>query len=322
MKFFRKILIAILLVTVFSVSISVSVQAHQMTDAQRQALILQIQQQIMQLQQQLAQVIASNSAGALADGAAANYRNFTAFYNNIAIPADGLSADNLYIFKSIPTFTFIPSVNASTANGSNINLYTFSISADPSGPVSVKQLTFIIAFSDPNNKNPNLTNFSFVKNGADYAGPVSIGNIVNNNYIGLTSINGVGVGFTNTVVLTFGQEEKIPAGQTQTYTLKAVVNNLAASSDSGVASISIYMPSDTNTLSGGRNLKVILSNIYYGLLLNPQDLFATVYNVLWSDISEALPNFHNDLNGNYTNDWYNGFGVLNLPLATQTISPK
>jgi hypothetical protein len=268
----------------------------------------------------LAYIKASNSGGTLIDGVAADYsNNITAFYGGIILPNNGVKVNDLYFFKSIPTFTAVSSTNTSVSSGSNADLYSFSISADANGDISVKQIMFTIVITDLNNSYPNLNNLSFFKENIDYTASVSIGKTANNNYIGLTGSSGIGVG-TNTVVLTFNREETIPAGKTKNYILKARANNFVESSTLGRNSISTFIPSDGSASSNGRYLRMAFTKIY-GLSQTQSSMSVANYNLLWSDKSALLIS-HNDLNNFSTDDWYNGFNVLNLPLSTQTIIAK
>ena len=265
-------------------------------------------------------ITATNSSGNYLDGAASNYSNFVASYNNIILPATGLTVNPLYVFKSLPTFVAIPLTNPIISSDSNISLYKFSIAADPSGDVSVKQLNFVITLTDPNNTNPRLANFSLYKGETNYSGAASIGLVADNNFTGLSGGNSLGVGAANNVVLNFIQEEVIPAGKTQIYILKADATNFNKNTTLGRDSVSVYLSGDTAALTGGHFLKTVFSKFYAGLAESAIDQ-ATVnyYNLLWSDMSEGFPNVHNYFNGSYTNDWYDGFGLVNLPLAVQTI---
>ena len=173
----------------------------------------------------LVYVKAANSKGTLIDGVASNYTNFSASYGGVNLPASGVTVNSLKIFKSLPILTSVPLDKATAANNSTASLYKFSVAAPANGNVSIKQLTFVVTMNDPNNSNPVLKNFSFLKGNADYTNLVTIGNIVNNNFVGLTTANNaLGVG-ANTLVVSFNQEEVISAGQTETYTLKAEADN-------------------------------------------------------------------------------------------------
>ena len=267
----------------------------------------------------LAYIKATNSRGTLMDGAAGWYNNFIVSYHGITLPPGGVWAKDIFIFKSIPTFTAVSS-NTSVLNGSNINLYTFSIGADPNGDISVKQLMFTITITDPNKSYPRLSNFTFFKGTIDYSNSVNIGNIVSNDYIYWLKGNGYIEVRTNTVVLIFNEEETIPAGKTQTYTLKAYADYYAKSAASGSYSVSTLIPPDYYKFNIGRYLRMANTNIY-GLSQAPQDIAVVDYNLLWSDKSALFPP-HNAQNGYSTNDWYDGLWVLNFPLPTQTIITK
>ncbi len=265
----------------------------------------------------LTYVRAVDSKGKLFDGAAVSYNNMTASYGGIALPDAGITVNSIYTFRSMPTFTAVSS-NASITNGSNADLYTFSIGADQNGDIAVKQIIFSITITDANKSFPHLNDFKFFKGNTDYTGAVLIGNDVNNSYSSLINI-GIGYG-TSSVVVTFNDEEVIPAGKTQTYILKATANNFIKNS-SGADSISTSIPQDTAVSSNGKYLRMAFTNIY-GLAKSPTDISVAYYNLLWSDKS-ALGYFpHSGLNNFSTNDWYNGFRVSNFPLSAQTITAQ
>jgi len=262
----------------------------------------------------LAYVRAVSSKGIVLDGAASNYSDFSSAYGGIDIPASGVTVSPLSIFKTIPKLTKISVDNTSLRDGSNINLYKFSIGANSSADVSIKQLTFTVNLSDPSNSNLRLNNFSFVKENSN-SGSVTIGTINNDNFIGLNGSGGIDASDTNEVVVNFGSEEIIPAGKTETYTLKAYVTGLTRTD-----SISTTLASD-GSLTGGSSLETVFSKFYDGLInKNVSSPTIAYYNFLWSDMSETSPNLRSEANGNSSNDWYNGSMVPGLPLAAETIN--
>ena len=261
----------------------------------------------------LAYVKATNSMGTLIDGAAINYNNIVTSYNGITLPPSGVTVSGIYIFKSIPIFT-AGSSNMGASNGSTIDLYTFSIGADPNGDISVKQLMFTITITNLSNTYPCLNNFAFFKGTSYYTNAVAMQKTENNNYIGLSSNVGLYSG-KNTVIVTFWKEEIIPAGETQTYTLQAYVSK---SSALGSDSVSTFIPSDTSISTNGSYLRMVAFTNTYGLSKTAQGIPLANYNLLWSDQS-AFSSPHSDLNGYSSDDWYDGFGVLNFPLPTQTV---
>jgi len=54
---------------------------------------------------------------------------------------------------------------------------------------------------------------------------------------------------------------------------------------------------------------------------NASSATLSYYNFLWSDMSESFPNPHNNFNGNFTNDWYDGSAVSGS-LSSNTITAQ
>lgn len=262
----------------------------------------------------LVYVKAKNSKGVFTDGLAQNFsNNIVAINNGISLPDDGLTGSNLYVYKSIPTFSKEELATATVANNSKAELYNFSIKANEAGDISVKQIAFKITISDPGKVYPHLNRFEFFKNGVNYTSSVIIAHDVNNNYIGLTNDSGIGAG-TETIYVTFNNEENILAGKTQTYSLKAITNRFTDG-----ASISTNISGDS-AMSSNRYLRMAFINIY-GLAKSATDIYVNRYSLLWSDKSAAYP-YHSDTNNFSTNDWYNAFEVPGLPLSAETLSAK
>lgn len=270
----------------------------------------------------LVYVKAVNSTGKVIDGAASIYANISSSYGGIVLPSMGITATELTAFKSIPTFISNSSNSRLALNNEVTDIYRFSISADKNADISVKQLKFIVKLADADTSNPRLNYFKLFKGDKDFTNSAYIGTVIDDIYIGLASKDAIGVGIDNVVVITFIEEEVVLAGKTQEYTIKATTNGFSKSATLASDSITTYMPADDTSLIGGRSLKVILKNVYYGLAKSPSDIFATKYNLLWSDRSTLFPNVHSNLNSAYTNDWYNGYNILNLPLSSQTVTAK
>ncbi len=267
-------------------------------------------------------VKASDGRGNIKDGVAANSYGAASRYGGVTLPDAGVVANNMYAFKSIPTFSLI-SVSSSASSGANADLYKFGINAGINGDVAIKQIRFAVTISDANKNFPYLKNFSLFKDGVNYTNHIIVGKVANNNYIPLTCCNsatGIGIG-TNTIVVTFNAEEIIPAGATNTYTLKADINNFYVG-DNGSASISTYIPADTDQSISGSYLRAVFTPIY-GLSMTPASSdINNSYNLLWSDKSATSFFQHSYANGFSTSDWYDGFGVPGLPLAGRTITAQ
>lgn len=264
----------------------------------------------------------TNSSGKNFDGVSSQYLGLnSSSYGGITLPASGVVANPVYAFRSMPTFSSSLGKSPLAIAGNVVELYKFSISADRNSDVAVKQLKFIVKINDPAILNPKLNYFKLFKENIDYTSSVAIGSIINENYIGLTTQNAIGIGIDNIVVITFTNEEVIPSGSTQNYILKA--NTITfGKNKKGTDSILTYMPKETELLVAGKRLAPLRNNLYFGLLKNQSDLLPAEYNILWSDRSSTFPNTHNNFNSMYTNDWYNGYNLVNLPLITQTITAK
>ncbi len=266
----------------------------------------------------LAYVKATNSEASTLDGSASNYTDMHALWQGIALPAAGVTVNALYLFKSIPTFAApVSGANSIAASNSRAALYQFSVTAAANADVALKQLTFTITIADPGEGTPHASQFALLQGGANAVSNVAIVNVINGNYVGLQGSGVIGLG-TNTVVVTFANDQIISAGTTQSYTLEAALDHFVNSASVGADTIATSLISDSTQLSGGYYLEPVSKGVYYGL--SPVQTMGLVpgYNVLWSDESATFPNLHSD----FTNDWYNGFNVLALPLGTQTVTAK
>lgn len=261
---------------------------------------------------------ASNSRGVASDGVAGNYAlNINAPIGGIPMPATGVTVNSLYVCRSMPIIS-AQAPNTTVPSGSRASIYTFNVSADKKGDVAIKQLNFTVTISDPNNNLPSLTNFLLFKNGVNYTSSVLIGANANNNYVGMGSPNGIGIG-TNNIVVTFIGEDTIPAGTSNTYTLKAETKNFFKGAK-GTPTISTFMPSDSDPSTTGSYLQTTLEPPIYGLSTSTTSLYAPkTYNLIWSDKSSAYN--HSFTNGSSSKDWYNGFGV-SLSSYTQVVAPQ
>jgi len=262
---------------------------------------------------------ATGSRGNIIDGYASSYSSFYATNQGISLSSSGLTAKELYVLKSIPIFSSASGIE-NVITDSVANIFAFKIGADQKGDVAVKQINFVVKITDPNNNLPSLWNFTFWKNGINYTSSVMMGQMINGNYIGLSSNNGIGIG-TNTLTLTFLSEENILAGATNTYIIKAEVRRFVKGTTKN-PSISTSISADSSRAVNGNYLRMAFTPIY-GLAQSASSVDITnSYNLVWSDKSAISFPSHSDANGFSSNDWYNGFKVIGLPLSSQTFYPK
>ncbi len=207
------------------------------------------------------------------------------------------SGNNVYVYKSLPTFT-VSSLPAgqglNLSSGATTSLYKFNVTADAKGLVSLKQIQFgyVITITGGNHS-PSLDNFKLFRGTTDITSTVRFQML------------------SGRVVVTFTAEEAIPPGQSYDYTLKATPHGFATGD-----SVFTMLPGDSSPFAGissstggylaGASIDAILA-----LATQSGQTSGTVANVIWSDNSA---NIHNDTVGASSSDWFNGYLVNNLPL--------
>jgi len=227
-------------------------------------------------------------------------------------------AKDIYVFKSIPTFTKVDVGDQSTnlGNGSTTTLYKFSVGASSQGEVDLKQLKFTITPTNSSGGTANtLSNFQFFRGSTDRTAYVTIQTTAGGSLESATTITDG----ANTVVVTFDTEESIGAGVTNTYYLKATpagFTTLSGAKDTVSTKLNGDTPisSDTSLFyvyqtSSGTVQRLATDNSAGG---------ETAENIIWSDKSAELS--HSYTSGASSADWANSLGtLLDLPLDSQGI---
>ena len=235
------------------------------------------------------------------------------------------AANNLYVYKSVPTFTHVPLTDAATQGinltaSSTVTLYKFKVAAASQGEVDLKQLKFTVAITDSSEGGAETLNtFKFFRNGTD----ITTSDVAIQDPSG-TSIEGTTSSFiegTNTVIVTFTTEEAIAAGVQNEYMLKATPG-VFVSNTAGSDSVSTLLAGDAAVSSA--------SSLYYvfdsgtgtvqQLATAADGTGATAENVIWSDNSAVG---HSYTSTESTADWVNSVAtLLNLPLDGQGIAAQ
>ncbi|MFA6358792.1 MAG: hypothetical protein WCY09_09080 [Candidatus Omnitrophota bacterium] len=247
------------------------------------------------------------------------------------ITLSSVTGNNLYVYKSIPTFTVgtVSGEATNLANGSQTTLYKFTVGADSKGDVALKQLKFYVTINDANVATvARLGTFKFFRGSTDLTTSTSGVTIQTTDGDDLESATSLSA--TGTVVVTFNTEETIPAGSTYTYYLKAAPVGFAWSSTYGGDSVSTYLQGDTSATSQASSLYYLVGKTTAGSETQIQYLTAaadiasagsgTSYNVTWSDNSGSGTDAntsavgHSYLASQSSADWFNGYKVLDLPL--------
>ena len=252
----------------------------------------------------------------------------------IASSTSGTSTANyLYNFKSIPTFTAVTLTGQDTllGSGSQTSLYSFTVKADTKGDIALKQLKFPITITDNQTTNvARLTAFRFFRGSDDITNTSSGQNAYilndsdNTDLTSTTSLSSSG-----TVDVIFYPEEVIPAGETRTYTLKATPTGFdPAISSYSADSVTCYLNTDTTPagVSAGADVTRYFLNSdsntagkAYLYTSSEGKTSGTSSNVIWSDMSAKS---HSEEYNAATSDWFNGYLIKSLPLTTFGITAK
>ena len=254
------------------------------------------------------------------------------------------NANNMYLYNSIPTITAKNSGTGTIAPGSTLDLYKFDVTADAAGAVAVKRFTFSVFITDASTTTASaadLGGFTFWRGASDITSTAQITRISNdggathlatpltvetddtNDVENNTSV-WIQVTFANTPATDATGEQVIEAGQTVSYTLKAVAGTGFTTTDAFTTTLlndSAVVTADHNYLSDvdtgtGVQQVVILQNAagtQYGdgtMTTTEQTKF------LWSDKSVLahLPTFDDDgVTETSSLDWTNGYLTKNTP---------
>ena len=215
------------------------------------------------------------------------------------------TGNSLYVYKSIPTFTQVDLSNPDIINGSQMEIYKFTVAADAKGAIALKQLKLAISWNDDATtaNNLELESVKIFRGTTDITSVTDLRDEDGNNVEetdGLLENDG-------TLVITFNSEEQIPAGSSYTYTIKATPQGF---SDDEKDSFSIYMPGDSTADTASQ---IFDDGGSVGVV--ELDSGDEADNIIWSDLS-AVP--HSYSLGTSSADWANGYLAKNLDLGSET----
>jgi hypothetical protein len=229
-------------------------------------------------------------------------------------------AKDIYVFKSIPTFTKVAvdsGESTNLGNGSTTTLYKFSVGASSQGEVDLKQLKFTVTPTNSSAGTANtLSAFQLFRGSTDRTAYVTIQTTTGDTLESSTTITDG----ANTVIVTFDTEESIGAGVTNTYSLKATPAGFISNA-TGADTVSTKLNGDT-PISSDTSLFYVYQTASGTIQRLATDNSAggeTAENVIWSDRSAELS--HDYTSGASTADWANSLGtLLKLPLDAQGIA--
>jgi len=258
---------------------------------------------------------------------------------------DDRNGNIMYLYNTIPTIIATNPYGAGTIiPGITVDLYKFRVVADMAGEVAVKRFTFSIFISDASTTEPSaadLGGFTFIRDGMDITSSTQITQISNDGgathlatplsieTLGINNLENntpywVQVAFANTPA-TDG-EQVIAAGETVTYTLRAVCGTGFTTNDAfstvllgdTVSSAGYTYLSDADADTGVEQI-VILQNAV-GTQFGDATMTDTEQTkFIWSDISvlDHIPTFDDDgVTETSSADWTNSYLVKNFPLSS------
>jgi len=253
-------------------------------------------------------------------------------------PTTNRTANYIYAYKSVPTFTnvVVSGQGGNLTSGAPVSLMNFKVKADAKGPVSLKQIRFNVNITDGGTGSaPTLNTFTFFRGSTNITNSVAIIDKVGTV---TTSLEGTTTSLLETnlsdVYVVFDTEESIPAGAEYTYTLKGTPSgfmNATGDVDSVVTSIDQDTVAADGTDDGGavgenQTAFYLDATATTGAI---QTLATTIAgagtgtgstsnaNVIWSDNSAVLHDY------TYTAssaDWFNGYLQADLPLQGNAIT--
>lgn len=229
-------------------------------------------------------------------------------------------ANELYVYKSIPTVTKATAGFSSASEDIESDVYKFTISASSQGAVAVKQIKLALTWSDPGSDSTlSLDAPKLYEDGVDVTSAnVSIVDEDGNNLEAAGAAEADG-----TLVISWDSslESVIAAGTTKTYTVRGTPNGFAAEADelnslvitfNGDTShngTSTYLNDETDQAAGQSEIW----ELFTSAAASSSD--GTAANFIWSDNSV---NTHAGAgNASSTADWANGYKVLNFNLGSE-----
>jgi len=232
------------------------------------------------------------------------------------------AAKSTYVYKSVPTLTQVKLTDGSNAymtNGSEQDLYKFTVAAPAQGDVAVKQFKLALAWVDggttedaPGEK---LDNLKLLKNGVDITANVTIQNASGVVASGTTGTVSGSVDSALYVTWPTTTQDTILSGTSATYTLRGTPNGfrVKGTTDSiGTDSVAISFANDTATgtnnclnTNGSATNTVLELYAASSNVCPATNASAVNYSLLWSDVSAV--GHSADVDAASTDDWYTSY---------------
>ena len=235
-----------------------------------------------------------------------------------------VTANELYVYKSIPTIvcgtgvTCVAGGDGTLTNGQEKKVYEFTVNANASGPISIKQFKLAAALTDVvgTNNTLQMDSWKLYENGVDVTSSVTIRA---DGGASIESTSGFAEASTTVIVgWDSALESTIAAGTSKTYALYATPDGFLNPSDNDA--FSIYFAGDASHNGSSTFLNAGNSDDIVALFTSatPAESGATAANFIWSDNSS---NAHSaSIGASSSADWANGYKVLNLNLGASAFN--
>lgn len=219
------------------------------------------------------------------------------------------TANDLYVYKSIPTFT-VGSVSGQGTNlsaGASTSLYKFNVAADAQGEIALKQLKFNLTVNDVNTPAASLSSFKLFRGSTDISTAVTIQTISGVSLMDTTSMS------SGEIFVTFNNEEVIPAGTTYAYTLKALPSGFSVNTSGGDSVTTGLLGDSSSSADSGLYYLSAASNSGVQTLYTAANHGGSdaAENTIWSDNSATAHSYEYNSS---SADWFNGYLINSLPL--------
>ena len=231
------------------------------------------------------------------------------------------TANQMYVYKTVPTVAQVPLTTATLVNGVARDLYRVTLSASSQGNLAVRQVKFPVTWSDGGGAGDTLlmNSWKVFQDGTEVTSVVTVQDQAGQD---IETTGNFGESDTTVVVTWPGTSELVvPAGSSVTLTLRATpagFNVTDASTATAPDSFSIYMAGDSSHNGSSTFINVGTSVTSVMKLFTSAaagDAGASNANLIWSDNSSST---HNAAAGTSSSgDWANGYKVLNLDLDPQ-----
>ena len=235
------------------------------------------------------------------------------------------AANNIHVYKAIPTVTAVNLTNTTLVNNSAIDLYKFTVSASSNGSIALKQFKINTAWSDGGTTDTlEVESLKFYRDGVQYVNSTEV-TMVDEDGNSVLSTSGLLEDEGTLIITLVDTEATISAGGSATFTVKGTPTGFRVNgaTDTAEDSVTFYLLGDTthNGTSMYLNDETDIAagqseilELFTSAAANTSD--GTAANFIWSDMSSSSHAY--DINASSSGDWANGYLVLNLDLDSES----